>query len=258
MNDSADFFDETAERAWASARFYEYLLGKLDAGGSERMAEAVAVVPGLIDELDAEEERLIDHFLDDRLSPADRELFEAKYVHGDDEDHLAAFRLRQALRSPEMKQLLEPRKPVLVRPSAWAPLAIAASADAAVFAALYVHQSRQLDTAIAALKSFQRQPTEQPAGQTPGEAVTLAGTSAIHVQNPPTALRWNVPDYRVQYRMRIYAAGGDPVTSLLRTPRDNAISFAPDRPETRPLPWQIFILPAAGENVIAHFAIVRP
>jgi hypothetical protein len=258
MNDS---YDESVERTWARPRFREYLLGHLDETESERMEEAVAVISGLIDELQLGEERLIDEYLDGKLDGVDREYFKTQYLDGADQDNHAAFRLREAMRSPEMKKLIEPVRPFRARPSVWAPVAIAASAAAVAFGTLYLHQSHELEKAVATLKSLEggtRQPVEQPAGQSPQEAVTLSGAETVHVANPPATLIWTtVPDYRVQYRMRLYFTGSDVITSPLLTPRDNAITFSPEHSETHTLPWHVFILPAVGDTVIAHFVLVK-
>lgn len=275
--------DERTERDWATAHFREYLLGRLNLDDAERLTTSVALLPGLIDDLEYAEEELIEAYLDARLAGDDRLHFEREYVRRNDQENWAKLRLHQALRSPELRRELAPlpvpERPALVRMPpvrvlGW--VAVAASLAAIVLGTLYLQQSWQLAEALAALKLHQGPlqpgprvprsvpPTnlEQPAGLEPDGGLILpapvAGTATVRVSGQPTRLTWShVSDYRKRYRFRVYAANGEEITSPLVTPRDNAIAFSPGQ---LPLPWDVFISAAneGGAKVLAHYVLVKP
>jgi hypothetical protein len=278
------FSDERAEREWAVSHLPEYLLGRLDIDQTERLGTAVALLPGLLEDVEEAEEELIEQYLDDHLSSEDRVHFERQYVNGDDLENQDKLRLHQALRSSELRRELEPAPPLpvrLTRPRMLTLVAAAACLVAVVFAALYHHESRRLGEALAALKRrpapVQRGPQgppgglpgggdfEQPAGIEPDGGLVLpaalSGSTTVRVAGQPARLIWpGVPDYRKQYRIRIDAASGEEKTSALLTPRDNAIAFSPGQTEKMPLPWDVFVLTAndAGAKILAHYLLVKP
>jgi hypothetical protein len=275
MSEQSD--SQVAERDWARTRFREYLLGRLDMEESERLTTAVALLPGLVDDLEEAEEELIETYLNNRLRGDDQIQFERQYVHGNDEDNKGKLRLQQALRSPELKSHLKLPDPVPVRVRRGIVLglaALAASVAAIVLAVLYQQQSQQLATALAKLKSQEapiRQPrTPQPApeeraGLPPIDGVRLpagaAGTIIINVASQPRNLIWTpVPDYRSQYRIRVYASSGEERTSPLLTPKDNAVEYSLDNPSTLVLPLDVFVLgpSGTGEKALAHYVLAKP
>jgi hypothetical protein len=201
--------------------------------------------------------------------------FEAQYLHGRDSESLAKLRLHQALRSPELKERLEParvapaRRPFLL---SWRVAAVAASLAALVFATLYGIESHRLAGLLAAANSKriivpghaeQEPPVEQPAGLTPSGGLVLppsSGELTLRVGKPPSSLTWtSVPDYRDQYRIRIDASSGQEISSGPLTPKDNAVEYAPADPAALTLPWDVFVLAPAGkaERVLAHY-ILKP
>jgi hypothetical protein len=79
-----------------------YLLGGLDEAGAAALEERYVADPALLGQIGAAEEGLIDDFLDDRLSAADRGRFEAHYlaspVHRDRVAIARAWRERLTIR----------------------------------------------------------------------------------------------------------------------------------------------------------------
>jgi len=271
--------DEVKEVDWAKAHFREYLLGRLSLDETERVATAVALIPGLVDEMEDTEEDLIEAYLEQSLPGAERAEFEAQYVHGADPESRAKFRLHEELRSPELKRIMEPAGPIPIsapRPnSAWRLMAVAASVVALFFLLLYVQRSRELSTVVTALKSRpnaseetksspqrSRGPVEQTAGSNPSEGLSLppvSTTTTIPMASPPSRLIWSVPDYRSQYRIRVYTANAQERTSPPLTPKDNAVEYSPGSPQTLMLPWDVFVLGPLGkdEKVLAHYVLTK-
>ncbi len=282
--------NQVREKQWAEAHFREYLLGLLTPDEDERLTTAVALTPGLVDDLEEAEEDLIETYLDGGLAGDDRQRFEAQYIQGPDLENRAKLRLHRELRSPQHRRelKLEPDRPARAPRAgiwAWRLLAVAASAMAIVFGVLLAQQSRQLATALAALRNRpapaplrgpeaprkeqaksnpndRRTPEEQPAGSNPSEGILLpqaSGTATVQIAVPPVRLIWAVPDYRHQYRFRIYTSSGRELTSPALTPRDNAVEYSPDNPRELILPWDVFVLGPAGtdERVLVHYILTR-
>jgi hypothetical protein len=272
FDDRMPFDDPAAERDWAKPRFREYLLGSFSQDETYRMASALALISGLMDELEDVETQLIENYLDGKLPEPELRQFETQYVHTREEHQLGKLKLREALRSPEVARVLEPPKPVLIpRTSPGLRLATAAAVVAAfLFGSLYYIKSRELDSLIADLNRRPRiqrpdnPPPEQPAGNTIDGLILspgASGTTTVTVSNPPARLMWTpVPDYRASYRIRIYAATGEEQTSPSLTPKDNTIDYAPDHASALTLPWDVFILTpnAGGERALAHYVIRKP
>lgn len=263
-------------RNWANQNFREYLLGRLSMDDTERLTTAVALIPGLVDDLEDAEEELIESYLDSRMPAGDRESFEAQYARGTDPECAAKFRLQQELRGPELARLLEPARPVIVPNRSarlWRIAAVAAAVVAIVLAVLYGVRVNRLAGELEALKSRpvpapQRgpqppEPQEQPAGLTPDGGLILPAASAtavLQTPKPPGALIWSpVPDYRTRYVMRVDSASGEERTSDPLTPKDNQVQFAPADAAALTLPWDVFVLSAPGKDqkVLGHY-ILRP
>jgi hypothetical protein len=268
--------DESAERAWAIARFREYLLGRLNADDNERLTMDVAVYSGLVDDLEDTESDLIDQYLDSRLSSDEQGQFERQYVHTNDLDNQDKLQLQRALRSKEVERLVEASRPSPIprpRLAAWSLVAASAALIAVgVFAGIYYFKSRELAAALAELRVKQapppigqQNPQEQQAGSSSPEGLVLSarisGTGTVYVAAPPERLIWTpVLDYRASYRFRIYSSDGSEITSPPVTPRNNAIDYPVENSSSLPLPWDIFVLSGdtASERVLAHYVIRKP
>ncbi|HLJ51204.1 MAG TPA: hypothetical protein VKU01_34585 [Bryobacteraceae bacterium] len=262
--------DDLNKRRWAEARFRRFFLGQLDLDEAERVAVAAALIPGLSLDMGAAEEELIEQYLDHRLPPDENTAFEAQYLNGWDPDNRAKLRMRQAVRSPQVQQVLHPAK---IRPSplrrqpilGWRTVALAASIVAVIFATLYVVDSHRFDSLLAMFRGRgasgpQKSNLEQPAGLTASGGLILPAASGglnLRLGKAPQSLAWIVPDYQRQYRLRIDAASGQEIVSEPLTPKDNAIEYSPPNVSALALPWDIFVLGpvGAGQKILAHYTL---
>jgi hypothetical protein len=272
---------DSLERQWAQTRFRNYLLHRLTEEDEERILDAVVRLPGLADELEDAEERLIELWLDGRMAPDDHEEFQRYYVNGT-ETNRARLAVFQALRTAQSQRRDEsPRRVKAPIPfpgraqAGWAAGVVAAVLLACVLGMLLYREAGQnarLRTDLAKLRSNplsgqQRQqtlPTEQQAGMSSQGGLNLApGDSGklLRIPSLPSRLIWNpVPDYRAQYRIRVSSSsGGQEQVSPLLTPRDNSVEYAPDQSSPMPLPWDIAVLTPDGghEKVVARYTLAK-
>jgi hypothetical protein len=280
----SELFDDAAEPEWAAARFRPYLLGQLELDDAQRVATAVALIPGFIDQLDQFEEDLIEAYLDLRLGPVEKTAFETEYERGADAEKLAKLRLHEALRSPELRQLIRSAQPEPEQPErpqteavpserdalksriprrpfwSWQTAALGAACAAAIMlAALYQNQSQKLNDALTKLNPKQAPPAsiaeppaavEQPAGVTStGGLVLPPASGTVQTEKPPSSVIYSpVPDYRQQYEIRIYAASGQVASSGALVPKDNAVEYSPANAQALALPWDVFVIEPPGNG----------
>jgi hypothetical protein len=241
---------------------------------------AVALLPGLADDLDDVEEELIEEYLDKKLSARDLAGFQSQYVEGDQENR-GKLAVQEMLRRPEAIPDFEVQPETAIAASspplrsasprlAWT-LAVAASIAAVAFGSLFFNQSRQLNKALADLRTQHEKknalepephdarkegpvitpkgpaaPQEQAAGFPSGDGLTLrAGASpgkTVAVATAPRRLIWApVPDDHAEYRIEVRSANGATESSLLIDPRDGAIAYQIVDPAALELPWQVLI-----------------
>ncbi len=274
-----ELFDDATEREWAAARFRPYLLGQLELDDAERVATAVALIPGFVDQLDQFEEDLIEAYLDRRLGQVEKTAFQAEYERGSDAEKLAKLRLHEALRSSELKQLIQPEaaapEPALSEPAepewnapksrdgrrpfwSWqtaAPALACSSGDPAgrcVPKPIAKKLERRFDeiSPKQAPASVTEPPAavEQPAGVTStGGLVLPPASGTVQTEKPPSSVIYSpVPDYRQQYEIRIYAASGQVESSGALVPKDNAVEYSPANAPALALPWDVFVIELPG------------
>jgi hypothetical protein len=272
---------DSVERQWTQARFHDYLLHRLGEEDEERVIDAIVQIPGLADELEAVEERLIQSWLDRRIAPDDLAEFQRYYVDGT-ETNRAKLAVFQALRTSESQRKAESPRPVRApipfpvrAPAGWAAGVVAAVLLAGVLGVLLYREAgrnAQLRTDLAKLKTKsgpelqgpQSTPIEQQAGISPqGGLILAAGDSgkALKVPSTPGRLIWSpVPDYRTQYRIRVSSmSGGQEQASSLLAPNDNSVEYALDGSSPLPLPWDVSVLAPDGahEKIVARYTLVK-